>query len=637
MCSLTNSAEAVAVIEQLFAAAHVEHVISIDDAYANEYPVEEALGLAGALDRTVTDHVFSNYPQAIGLEDTDLRNKQIRDVWDHIDRNERRRLTLSLQQSVVAEPPSPPERVDEATVTILPNVFGRYGLSLLSMANWVEHEKDIIKDEMPRTLILVDEDFSGENLSKNEGLRLVKQIVATTKPEKVLCALLSHNYGADGIHEKWKGLCAQEGLDNSRFVLIPKSFLTEDPIGFARLVKLAILNGSAKKLKVKATEILGRAEKEARDRLDAIDIYDFDQIVFRSSYREGVWEPDTLFRVFGLFHRDETRKLAREDAGVRNLVEEIRKISRIQTESESAPDSGAMELQRLELYEQAEYLNSHFTPVDIGDIFEKTVGSHKRFILLGQSCDLMVRSDGKRAWSSTDAVIAEIINDATAKGEEGYGHLPFLDSGKPDDFYVSFKQSCSIKLDALDLCAFQPNGEAKFTVGEPCPDAVIPAWKARHSKILSIVEHMLQRAKELNGKGISLKDAAGFVARCSNDKLFIPTLDLGLKTLTYNFKRVGRLRQPRAAALLSRYANFLARHAFDHDLGEQRQDAMTKPKDGIPAVVGNEVPLVAEALPRGEAIAITQELEREAQAPTETGQTEKVAEAKKDEEPPATI
>lgn len=262
-----------------------------------------------------------------------------------------------------------------------------------------------------------------------------------------------------------------------------------------------------------------------------------------------------------------------------------------------------------------------------------TVGSVKKMKKFGERILRLVEKIEK----DLRAIIAEIINDASAKGEEGYGHLPFLDSGKPDDFYISFKQSCSIKLDALDLCAFQSNGEAKFTVGEPCPDAVIPAWKARHSKILSIVEHMLQRAKELNGKGISLKDAAGFVARCSNDKLFIPTLNLGLKTLTYNFKRVGRLRQPRAAALLSRYANFLARHAFDHDFGDQRQAAMTKPKDGLPAVVGNEVRLEAAALPRGEAIAITQEPERESQTPAEMAQTETVAEAKKDEEPPATI
>src|SRR5207302_194592 len=154
--------------------------------------------------------------------------------------------------------------------------------------------------------------------------------------------------------------------------------------------KLALLNGKVDDLKKTAREILRAAQENAHKRLDDIDIYDFDQIVFRSSRREGVWEPDTLFRVFGLFHHDETRKLAKEDANLFTLADAIRVLSLIPTKSSTAPNYNTMALQRLELYESGDYLNTHFIPIDVGDIFEKTGESKKRYILLAQSCDLMV-------------------------------------------------------------------------------------------------------------------------------------------------------------------------------------------------------------------------------------------------------
>lgn len=68
-------------------------------------------------------------------------------------------------------------------------------------------------------------------------------------------------------------------------------------------------------------------------------------------------------------------------------------------------------------------------------------------------------------------------------------------------------------------------------------------------------------------------DSYQILARCSNHKWLAPQIDTVNKSLTYNLKRVGRLRQLRAAALLIRYANFLSRYAFDHDLGERQAKA----------------------------------------------------------------
>jgi hypothetical protein len=43
-------------------------------------------------------------------------------------------------------------------------------------------------------------------------------------------------------------------------------------------------------------------------------------------------------------------------------------------------------------------------------------------------------------------------------------------------------------------------------------------------------------------------------------------IDAKKLTIKYDVKRVGRIKQPRAGALLARYANAIGRDAFEHDL-----------------------------------------------------------------------
>lgn len=590
---MTN-AEAQKTIEKLFTAAGVRRVISVDDAYFDEYPVEAALGVTQQLDADAFARGFAVHLNAAPPNDPDIRNVLVREAWPKLDGDARRQTMRSLR----AQLPAPPAGaiLDELTASLLPDLFKMYDPRLLSLAKWRIQKEALLAPDMPVTLILVDEDFSNEGAGKEEGLRLIKDALKAPTADAILCALLSHKYGRDGIHEQWDELCRREGIDKSRFVLIPKSFLSEDLIGFARLVKLAILNGSVQRLKAKTLEILRSAIDQSATRLESVDIYDFDQIVFRSSFREGVWEPDTLFRIFGLFHRDETRKLAKPDAALHTLADTIRTISQISTKSDSAPNYNTIQLERLELYEEADYLNAHLTPIELGDIFEVTHElEKKRFIVLAQPCDLMVRSDGNRHHAVMETVLAEIVS-GQYDGLEGFAQLPFLDKERTVVHYIAFRKVFAVSLLALDFCAYRATGESTFAVTTACPKTVIPAWCARHERIIKEVQKIVTKVEEMTKAGTKPADAIQIVARCSNHKWLTPHLDVPNKTLSYRLKRVGRLRQPRAAALLSRYANFLSRYAFDHDLGE------TEPKAPIPtagAVPETTDPSTKENTPGG--------------------------------------
>jgi hypothetical protein len=574
------------IVVELFQAAGVTRVVSVDDMYADETPVEDVLGLCDALGPSVAASVFEGQAGIDFEGDADIRRAAIRSVWLTLEASKRRDILQELRAK-----DSPEDDIDKGSKEALGHFFGQYQLTALSLAEWRERQAEFISSEMPLTLFLFDEDFSRENGSSTEGLNLVKAAFAATNTEKLLCALLSHKYSVDGIHDQWKKVADAEGFDKSRFVLIPKGLLDDEPIAFARLIKLAILNGSVEKLKKKAGEIIKGAENSASKLLNGVDIYDFDQIVFRSSAREGVWEPDTLFRVFGLFLRDETRKLAKSDADLHAMAAHIRSISQIATDSPSAPDYETWKVQRVELYEDADYLNPYFMPIELGDVFEKTTESKTRFILLSQSCDLMVRADGNRHHGIREGMLAEIVL-GLPRDLNSHAELTYFDEEHSKRYFVNFKKTFAVKLFALDLCAFNPKGEAMFSLGSKCPETAIPTWKTHYEAVAKTAEKVIRRFPELTKTGLSEDDATTYLMRCSNEKLFGARIMAG-KSLSYNFRRVARLRQPRAAALLARYAGFVAREAFDHDFGVHEERTSKKSMQAVPGEVRDDAQQVA--------------------------------------------
>src|SRR5262249_33559589 len=131
----------------------------------------------------------------------------------------------------------------------------------------------------------------------------------------------------------------------------------------------------------------------------------------------------------------------------------------------------ALEIRQLELYEDTEYLNQHFTPVDLGDIFEIERGSgvpSKQYILLAQPCDMMVRHDdpkGERKHGVSEATLLEVFVDTPATaGEQQATSIKYdpvlmyrLDYYQADGKhgYVDFSASRTVNLTILDLCAMR--------------------------------------------------------------------------------------------------------------------------------------------------------------------------------------
>lgn len=563
---MTN-AEAIATVEKLFKLANVTQVISIDDTYSDEAPASDAVALYRKLegiDPGVCGAVFGEGSHIDFTSDPDVIREQIEAFWKTIPFEKQRDILTELRSKITAE-----DDIDKGAKSALPEFFDKYNFIPMSQKRWDAEKEKVFATSKPLTLLLVDEDFSKEpGGGSADGIKIIKEVVNKTNPNIFLCGLLSHGYSANDIHRQWTELCEREGLDKSRFVLIPKQLLDEDPeklMTFLRLIKLAVLNRPAHDMKMRASEILKEAETSAASRLNAIDIYDFDHIVFRSSEKEGVWEPDTLFRVFGLFHRDETRMRAKRDEALHDLVGNIRVISQVATPTQATPSLSTWKVQRIELYEDPEYLNPYFMPIELGDIFETSGAESHKYILLSQACDLMVRPKGNRHAAITEGLFAEVV-----KGNQDvrtHAELQYFDPNHSDNYFVSFKNVFAIRLFVLDFCTTNVDGNAEFTSGKACPKLLIPAWQMRWGHLDRFVGETITKYADFLTKGLEPATAAVLVAGCCNEKKLQPSINVEQKKLSYPLRRISRLRQPRAAALLARYANFVAREAFDHDFG----------------------------------------------------------------------
>ena len=148
-----------------------------------------------------------------------------------------------------------------------PELFDSSILKMLTLSEWENQKANIVKDDMPCTLLLVDENFQEEGGLRYGGLQIIGDLLKAQPEKQIVCALLSNSYSISTIHADWKTLSEDHGFSRSRFVLIPKDSLTADQNRFLALIKLAVFNGRADKMKSAVNELYTAAMHEAQRRL----------------------------------------------------------------------------------------------------------------------------------------------------------------------------------------------------------------------------------------------------------------------------------------------------------------------------------------------------------------------------------
>jgi len=230
------------------------------------------------------------------------------------------------------------------------------------------------------------------------------------------------------------------------------------------------------------------------------------------------------------------------------------------------------------MYEPGEYLNPLHLPIEIGDIFRNTDAQAEKFyVLVGQPCDLMVRSDGKRHPEGSDVVLVEVVSANEPK--EYSIPLPYLTDDKTKTFFAMLRRAHMVHPCVLDLCVMNVDGLSKIDLAGQPPENLLPAWKMRYNFLKEYGDKLLRRYETFGVGKVKDNQAMNFIKTetpkkfpiiTSNSGLFNASISLGppTRSIQFNCKRVMRLHRPRAAALALKYAECFSRPAFERDLGQ---------------------------------------------------------------------
>lgn len=559
------SVDIAAIANNLLSVSGIQRVVSIDDLHRGGADLEEVLAEIDVMEETMIEANISPI-LSLNTGDNEIVRSTIRSQWEVMAPE----VKNALKEGVISRTRGNDEGEklgnDLRTGSKLPAIF-KTQLIPLSYKEWMARKDEVISASMPPTLLLVDLDFTSEGIPGQSGVALIHDLLSAQPEAKIFCALLTNAYALEFVHENWRKLCSDHNLPPERFVLIPKEALYEDESRFLALIKLVVLNGHASQLSEIVRDSYVDSAEEAVKSLGKIDAYEFEQIVCVSSLSEGVWEPDTLARIFAIYHRATVRKAIHANERVYELAAILRTLSRIDTGEWGERTPKAIELRRMEWFDSGDEINDQYSPLELGDIFTVASRPDKRYVLVSQPCDLMVRSSGKRHETVENGILLEASRVTRAEANEFGFLLDFYEASS--DWRVNMRKVTTIALEVLDLCVLQQDGTCNLSLKDQIPSRLNAAWSARAPRLHVWARSVLGRYSDLVNKGVKSAEAEKIATSLWMGKFATGRIDDKAERVTYNLQRVGRLRQPRAGALLSRYANAMARQAFEHDLARR--------------------------------------------------------------------
>lgn len=334
------------------------------------------------------------------------------------------------------------------------------------------------------TLFLFDRDL-GPDHGETAGESLALDLLREGGQLNIMCGVISNGFtpGTEGTVDIPSGA----GLKAHRLVRISKRQIADEPRYFAYGLKKVVMSPYVDELRNRATELLVKAHMEAAAALRRIDPFDFAYAVIRRSDTDGEHELDTLLRLSQAHLRDAARRAARHDVGLRLVSKKLREVSGIAEKATLPKEHSVWRLQRLLMFENAEDLNGLFLPISLGDVFEVTDvhGAPRRYMLLGQPCDIAVRGSGIRKAATAILVRARDREKGDDK-REGWVPLSYNQSETGRWGVIDFWDVRSIPMCVLDLTAYRSDGSASIDliVATP-PDGISVGASMRFSILRS--------------------------------------------------------------------------------------------------------------------------------------------------------
>jgi len=580
------AAQAIHSLTQYF---QINRIIYVDDYFEERFEVEPMIGWLSDLQDDALVQVEKIFADIPFNADRDIWVQALRAFWSGLPSANQKEIALRVA-ALLGKSLSQ----DNKVIGRLPGYFtGDIQIVLISPTQWMEQKDPLLSaaSAEAKTLCLFDQDLSWASgftsSGSRSGIGLLQEIVQRGIQENVICCLLTHTITSlEGEMAAWRELAKSNGLRLHDFLPLAKLRLAdgESPILFADGLRKAALNLRVESIKEVAIRVVKKGSQKAIRELQNLDVYDFDHMVLRSSHNDGVWEVETLMRIYQIFQRDSFIQSVLETGNSRKMAQNIelaRKLNEIEYGGLLAYGYPQVKpIRRKELYEGGNELIH--APLETGDIFA-SLDEQRLFVLLGQPCDLLIRKDGARNNPNLAVPLVSIESEPSTKKSNSFwrthAKLDYYFLDPKIISFVSFAKSYHVNVDVLDLAVIHPSGLCEIDIRKQKrrkPSCrFTPGWIARTSKI---VEIFVKHEKELKSINKLLGDIGNQEAQDKIRRSVMPKVsitDLGLVSVPYlngvfNFglKRVARIRQQGAERLLKLYTQYLSRDADEVDFAE---------------------------------------------------------------------
>ena len=476
----------------------------------------------------------------------------------------------------------------------------------VSPQEWDE-VKDTIDQNIGRSgkvLVFFDQDLrgAGGKFLVTKGENLIKEIKEKPFRNRIICTLLTHlipNTGGELLYRQTVLTHFDGQLKKGDFFALTKVRIDDNAL-LSDGVKKVLLNKFCEFIKDKSIRIMKTAYGKVVSDIKNMDTYDFDHTVLRSSYEEGVWEAETLFRISRNLYDLEVKKLMiakSYPARVNKQIKQAKAISdiRFRIGTNIEPYTEKYKLRSHDIYEPGSVIGPLHLPLENGDIFEVTTGKHSgKYILVAQECDLMMRTNplGTRSAKlatllpitsyNTEALRLEMIKHFNKFVKKNHFlsnrfQLDYFNYGTNDIGIVNLGSAIIADLDVLDLVVFNPNGNAQMNIESNFNiNLVSTSWEHRYYKLHQKYKDEATLQKSLINE---LPKVLGQFRDKFKSKIYskISTVkDLGplvtfdnVATFSFGIKRIMRLKPVGAKYLLDRYYKHLSRVAEQHDFADE--------------------------------------------------------------------
>jgi hypothetical protein len=452
-------------------------------------------------------------------------------------------------------------------------------IKFLSPTEWIAQRNEILAgvNDANRIVVMMDQELGLPGNTK--GIDWLKEI-----PSSENTYLTLFTYSITQLNEEVStrnDFHRDKDFPKKSFFVLTKDRAKNHEL-FIDGVKKVLLNTYFDQMKEKALKIYSDSFESTKIEIDNIDTHDFDMTVLKSSMKEGLWEPETLFRILKIFLEKNIRRQMIEQnfpSDVNSLIKTAKTISESHQYKEYNPEySKNYIIRHNEIYDGPEIINELRMPIENGDIFEVTVGAKThQYILIGQECDLMLRSDSSitNFYASIFKIemidiprLVEKINEFKSKYPlkdymANRFKMEYFERGKKTLGLIRLSDEIVVDRRILDLTTLNVDGVSRISLTNPISESDLSYSQYRHINTIKSFIAREKRKQEIPGTPItSLKIQFSFLSKIKDEYALIDN------SIEFGVKRVMRFRKPYSKFLLEKYHHLKNRNAEDHDFAD---------------------------------------------------------------------